>query len=267
VGALAAALAALGSAAPQALAKPVPNPEFAAFSDCPATVKGVALCVVANTTGGSFTLGNKTVPITKTLTLQGGLTNKSQLLVPAADGNTLSQVPLTVPGGLLGIPGLEGIGGEVTATTELAGPVTVNEANLSTGKGPAVILPIKVKLDNTVLGSACYVGSEAEPINLQLITGTTGPPSPNKPITGSPGTLTVNPTATIFKFSGNSLVDNSFSAPGAAGCGGVLSFLIDPVVDLQVGIPAASGHNTAILNGSLAEASAKAVKQAHVLKK
>lgn len=266
-GMLAATMLTTLGATPQALAKPVPNPEFAAFSDCPATVKGVSLCVVANTTGGSFTLGNKTVPVTQSLTLQGGLTNKSQQLVPAFDGNTLSHVPLEVPGGLLGIPGLEGIGGEVTATTELAGPVTVNEANLSTGKGPVVILPIKVKLDNPLLGSSCYVGSEASPITLQLITGTTSPPPPNSPITGSPGTRTVNPSATIFTFSGNSLVDNSFSAPAASGCGGALSFLIDPIVDLQVGLPAAAGHNTAILNGSLAEASAKAVKQAHVLKK
>ena len=41
----------------------------------------------------------------------------------------------------------------MTATTELAGPVEVFEANLE-GAGPAVVLPIKVHLENSELGEA-----------------------------------------------------------------------------------------------------------------
>jgi len=253
-------------AAPAAQARPAPNPEFEPFADCPVTVKHVSQCLVATTTSGEFQLANKTVPITKPIVLQGGTVEGTHVLVPAADGNTLSRTPLTVPGGLTGIEGLP-LGGEVIAVTELAGPVEVFAENL-TGRGPAVKLPVRVKLENPILGEACYVGSEAEPILLQLTTGTTKPPPPAKPISGNPGTASLNPALTIITISGTSLVDNTFSAPAVSGCGGaLLSPLLDTAVDLQVGLPAASGASTAVLNGSLEETSAREVKKAKVLPK
>ena len=248
-----------------AQAKAAPNPEYAAFSDCPVYVKHVAHCLVATTTSGEFKLGNKTVPINKPIVLQGGIIEGSHVLVPAADGNTLSHTPLTVPDGLTGIEALPL--GEVTAATELAGPVEVFEENLSDGRGPAVKLPVKVRLENSVLGEECYVGSEAEPIVLELTTGATKPPSGTEPITGSAGTATVNPSGTIITISGASLVDNTFTAPGVSGCGGALSPLLDTVVDLQVGLPSAAGASEGILTGSLAETGAKEVKQAKVVPK
>lgn len=266
-GALALALPIAAIAPASASAKAVPNPEFAAYSACPAKVKGVKLCVVATTTSGSFKLGNKTVPIDKPITLQGGLMENSDQLVEPTDGNTLSKTTLTVPGGLVGI---EGLGGEVTATTELAEPaseISVNQGALLQGKGTAVLLPIKVKLDNPLLGGECYIGSESQPIVLQLTTGTTSPPAPNHPISGAPGTASVSGGGQIVTLTGTTLVDNSFGAPQATGCGGGLSFLVNPLVNLQVGLPAASGQNTAILSGTVSEASAKAVKKAHVLPK
>ena len=66
----------------------------------------MAHCLVATTTSGEFKLGNKTVPINKPIVMQGGIIEGSHVLVPAADGNTLSHTPLTVPGGLTGIEGL-----------------------------------------------------------------------------------------------------------------------------------------------------------------
>jgi hypothetical protein len=260
--AAAATLGCLALATSSSAAKPPPNPEFVPFSDCPAYVKHVAHCIVAQTTSGEFVLGNKTVPINKTITVQGGLIEGSTVLVPANDGNTLSKTPLTVPGGLTGIEGLSL--GEVTATTELTGPVEIFANNLE-GAGPAVKLPIKVRLENPVLGESCYVGSEAAPIVLNLTTGTTNPPPPNKPISGNPGTVSLNPALTIITISGNSLVDNSFAAPGAEGCGGLLSPVLDLVVNLQASLPAASGKNTAILNGSLQETDVKDVKKAKVV--
>ena len=44
------------------------------------------------------------------------------------------------------------------------------------------------------------------------------------------------------------------------GCGGIFSFLIDPIVDSKLGLPSAAGHNTAILKGTLKVAAAEAVK-------
>lgn len=58
----------------------------------------------------------------------------------------------------------------------------------------------------------------------------------------------------------NRLVDNSFATPGANGCGGLFSFLIDPFVNSIVGIPSASGNNAAILEGTQYLGFAPAVK-------
>src|SRR5205823_4080520 len=43
-------------------------------------------------------------------------------------------------------------------------------------------------------------------------------------------------------------------------CGGILSVVVDPSVDLKAGLPAAAGRNTAIMNGSLMQAEARIVK-------
>ncbi|HEX3519004.1 MAG TPA: hypothetical protein VHT29_08225 [Solirubrobacteraceae bacterium] len=233
--------------------------EYSVFSDCPVNTPGVVGCVVSYTTGGEFHLGSKTVPINKTITLQGGTSSTSPDLVPAADGNTLSKTPLTLPGGLIGVELLPPLT-EVTATAELAGPVVLNVGNLFAGKGTAVALPIKAKLDNPSLGSTCYIGSEATPIAPQLTAGTTSPPGPNTPITGNEGTLEFAGDGNIVIVKGASLVDNAFAVPGASGCDGLLSLIVDPSVDLVAGVPAEAGHNTAILDSTFENVSSDLVK-------
>jgi hypothetical protein len=57
----------------------------------------------------------------------------------------------------------------------------------------------------------------------------------------------------------NSLVDNSFAAPAAEGCGEAFAFLIDPLIDAKIGLPSAAGHNSAILSGELKTATVEAV--------
>jgi hypothetical protein len=255
----AASLAALG-AAPAIAA---PSGGFAAFSNCPVNNPEVVDCTVATTTSGEFAVGKKTVPIKHTITLQGGLavneTTGVVTFVAATNGETLSKTPQTVPGGLVGI---EGLGGEVTATAELAGPassIVLNAENLLAGTGTALSLPIKLKLGNPFLGNHCYGGSNAHPIVLNLTTGTTSPPRPNKPISGKPGSTTAEEEGEILVVNDNSLVNNSFAAPGVEGCG-LVPFLVDPLVDLGFGVPASEGHNTAILNGTLKLTSAEAVR-------
>jgi len=246
--AVAAVTVALGAPAAAVAKSP-----FAQFANCPVNAPGVSTCVFSDITSGEFTLGAKNVKINKPVILQGGLANGE--LVPATNGETLSKTALTVPGGLVGI---EGLGGEVTATAELAGTVELSIGKLLAAQGTAVSLPLKVKLDNPLLGASCFLGSSRSPVELELTTGTTNPPHPNKPITGDPGHLTLK--GGIQVVSGGSLVDNSFSVPGAEGCGGLLFLLIDPAVDLAAGVPAAAGHNTAILSGTLETASASEVK-------
>ncbi len=280
---LLALLTALSVASP-ALA--TPKGEFAVFADCP--VATAEACIHANTESGEFTVGKKRVPIVKTITLQGGLmeTESGHLeFVAAQDGNTLTKVPQKVPGGLLNIVDCTQIKGAgwletvvreaceaifengftgVNATTELAGPassIQIDLGNLLSGEGTALLLPVKVHLENPLFGGKCYIGSNAAPIMLALTTGKTSPPLPNKSITGNPGTLSFNPEGTLLTVSKNSLVNNSFAAPATNGCGEAWEFLIGPLVNSQVGVPSTAGHNTAILNGTLQQAASEIVQE------
>jgi hypothetical protein len=281
--ALSAMFVSLGASSALAAA---PTGEFAVFAECPVTL--ATGCIAAKTESGEFIVGNKTVPITNPITLQGGFNENAAgelVLVAAKGGNTLTKAPQNVPGGLSGLVNCTAIKGNgllekaergscqaifenrvtgVTATTELAGPasaVHINLGNLLGAEGTALTLPVKVHLENPLLGSACYVGSNAAPILLTLTTGKTSPPPPNKPITGNPGTLTVNPEGTIITVSKNSLVNNSFAAPTTNGCGGLFEFLIGPIINSALGVPAAAGHNTAILNGTLHQAGSEVVAE------
>lgn len=277
-----AALAVLAlPAAPAAAAPYSPTGPFAPFNDCPLS-KAPQLCLRADTTSGLVTTGNKTVPIVNPVALQGGLSineKEEATFIGAEDGNTLTKVAQPVPGGLLGVTAptwwpkiLQDLFNEtinngftgVTATLELAGPassIKLNTGNLINSEGTALSMPVKIKLGNPFLGSSCYIGSNSSPITLNLTTGTTSPPPPNKPITGKLGNITTEAEGLVINFSPQKLVDNSFAVPGANGCGGFLfSWAVDPFVNSIVGVPAAAGKNTAILEGKLALAAAEAVK-------
>jgi len=281
-------IAAVAVVAPLAMASPAmaehhPTGNFAPFKYCPLGNPATELCTVANTTSGEFTVGKRTVPINKTITLQGGLHENEkteELEFIAAEGaETLSKTALYVPGGLFNILAPEFLSKEakekfektinegitgVTATTELAKPasyIKLNTTNLIFETGVALQLPIKVKLGNVFLGNECYVGSESSPIILNLTTGTTSPPEPNKPIKGKAGALEILESGNLVRLTGGSLVDNAWASPGAHGCGGKLfEGVVDEAVNKELGLPSAAGHNTAILNGNLEEAVAEAVK-------
>ncbi|HEX5990444.1 MAG TPA: hypothetical protein VFY75_09560 [Solirubrobacterales bacterium] len=269
---------------PAAVASAAPTGEYARFSKCPTSNPEVEFCLYAETLSGTTTIGNKAVPVKNPVVLQGGLdTNGGGFFAPmtvvgATDGNTLTKAAQPVPGGLLGVTApawwpkfLRDLFNEtinngftgVTATLELAGPpsaVKFSALAAFTGKGTAIGMPVKVKLGNPFLGSNCYIGSNSNPIQLNLTTGTTAPPPPNTPISGNPGIPGATEEGNLLSIKGNKLVDNSFAAPGVNGCGGLFSFLIDPFVDSIVGTPSAAGRNTAILEGNTYIGYAPAVK-------
>jgi len=257
-----------------------PTGAFSSFGECPLEVEGLAACVFSESTGGYFEVGNKTVPLVNPVILQGGLTGSgvSGEFQAAANGETLSKAPQPVPGGLLGIeaPGWwpwwlqswfnnqinEGLTG-VNATVELAGSasdVSINTVNLIIENGTAISLPIKIKLSNAILGSHCYIGSDSNPVVIDFTSGTTEPPPPNEPISGSAGELSITEGGALVTLSGGALVNNSFAAPGADGCGGIFSFFIDPLVNSILGAPSAAGTNAAVLEGVLQTAEPEAVK-------
>jgi len=261
-----------------------PTGDFVNFGNCPTKVTGVNFCVFATTSSGEFKIKKTTVPITKTITLQGGIIENeetgAETWVNAANGaQTISLTPQTVPGGLLKIVAPEffgeplskifnefinkGITG-VTATTELVGNITINRQALLEGGPDALNLPVRVHLENEFLGPKCYVGSSSKPVNVELTTGTTSPPLPNTPITGSIGEGEFKDEFTLLILKKNKLVNNTFSAPKSEGCGsqilfGLFTGIIDAAVDSQLELPSASGNNTAILSGTLENAVAAAV--------
>lgn len=258
-----------------------PTGGFSVFAECPLSNAELENCIYSKSSGGFFTIGKKTVPLVNPVILQGGIlvnpkTGATEFFA-AENGETLSKTPQPVPGGLLGIEAPswwpswlknwfnetinQGLTG-VTATVELAAPasaIKLSTLNLILEKGTALSLPVKIKLSNAFLGSSCYVGSNSSPVTIDFTTGATSPPPPNESIHGSRGTISTEEEEEILVLSGGKLVNNSFAAPGANGCGGLFSFLIDPFVNEIVGLPSAAGHNTAILEGKLETASAEGV--------
>jgi hypothetical protein len=202
------------------------------FNDCPTAS---AFCILQISQPGSFiNIKGFNVPLNRPMTIQGGLSS-SFAFIPPADGG-FTALPVIVPGGLLGL-NLGGLN-QVLATAKLAGTINVD----LTGADTLVTIPIKLKLDNPLLGSNCFIGSNSNPTTLHLTTGTTAPPPPNSPITGSTGTPVANPDPNIGETDGIVFVDNAFAAPAATGCG--LFGILSPLVNLRLKLPSAAGNNT-----------------------
>jgi hypothetical protein len=253
-----------------------PTGDFAVFSQCPRFTAGVELCLDAHITSGQVQIGSTTVPINKAITLQGGIIEaySTETFVGALDGETLTRTPLTVPGGLSGIvparslpTSLQRIFAQtiasgdtsVTATTELVGPPILDLNDLENREGVGLLLPARVKLTNQFLGNECYIGSNASPLTLSMTTGTTTPPAPNRPISGRSGAITAKDEFNFIQINRDTLVDNSFSVPRANGCGGSLSYLLDPLIDTKIGLPSPAGTSTAIMNDTILEATSLGV--------
>lgn len=250
-----------------------PKGEYAAFAECPTSNAELSACIVARAEGGSITFGDETVPVVNTQTLQGGFIEEESgalKFVGAANGNTLTKTAQKVPGGLSGLVNCTEISNKeerehceaifenkltgVNATVELAGPASsigLNEFNLETESGTALSLPVKVKLDNPLFGSECYIGSNASPIVVPLTTGTSGS------LKGKLGEISTRAEGGILVIKNDSLVNNTIAVPGATGCGGGFSVIIDKIVDARLEIPAAAPKNKVTLNGTLEQTGAE----------
>jgi hypothetical protein len=275
------ALASLGFAGP-ASAKLVK--EFTKFNNCPWKNVEVKRCIYSVTNSGEVVMGSKKVPIVNPVTLQGGFgkpdaETKVSAFFGATVGDTLSKTAQPLPGGLAGIVNCKeisnfllriscevvfenGVTG-VNTVLELAKPasaIKISEFAMSRKEGTALQLPVKVHLENPFLGSNCYVGSEGNPIIWNLTSGVTAPPGPNTPIEGSFGQASFLEGGFILHIVENKLVDNAWAAPAASGCGGIFSFLIDPIVSSMSGLPAAAGKNTTIMSNTVDIATTGALK-------
>ncbi len=257
---------------------------FARFNECPSTTEGVSHCLYSVTSGGKVVLGNKSTPIVNPVTLQGGYSEENEetgfeRFYGATNDETLSKTPQPVPGGLVGLVPPEsapllvkialalvldnGFTG-VNATLELAQPasdIELSSFSLLAKFGVALKLPVKVHLENPLLGSSCYVGSESSPLIWNLTTGKTKPPAPYESISGKAGFASILENGELTEITENTLADNTWEAPAATGCGGALSALVDPIINssLVAGLPAEAGKNEAILENTLSTATSGSV--------
>jgi hypothetical protein len=244
-----ATMALLALTAGMALAA-TPAPGFSQFAGCPTKAEKAEIeaCYTLTVKSGNFKVGSKNVPIENPITISGGWGPAEKTYYNSKGGMTKAKQK--VPGGIIGLTGLtwlaEVLGSSALtlyATTELAGTP-------SAPLNPPFQVPVKIHLENStgVLGPNCYIGSTASPIMLNLITETTHPPAPNKPITGRQPELELSPkNESIILLKNGEYVDNSFSAPSASGCTltlfGFIPISLNGLVNAQSGLPAAAGTN------------------------
>jgi len=225
----------------------VAHAAFPNFSGCTATDLEVSSCLDIQQRSGNLNIKGFNMPLHETMEIRGMLqANGTEIptFVPPTGTNGFFTRPVSVPGGIFGIEWLPG--NEVLAITELAGPASSIRLNILTHE---VTMPIKVRLVNLLLGMDCHIGTNSRPVVLNLITGTTSPPAPNRPISGSFGEPEGTTTRVIFRGAKN--VENSFSVPGATECGLGLG-LINSLVNLRLGLPSAGGNNFAEVTNDVA---------------
>lgn len=223
-------------------------PGYEEFEGCPSrTVNAnIVACFTSLVHDGHLKLGSKNTPIEDPIRLAGALINTGTdgggFAVGTFDGGRQE-----VPGGIIGITGLNWLvnlfpGGllQLHAESELV-------AVAGTPFTDPFTLKIKVKLENPLLSNTCYIGSNSNPIVLNLTTNTTNPPPPNTPISGSLGEPEIDPglPGPVIR-SENVLVDNAFAVPAASGCGFFGLGIIDALVNSVSGLPSAAGNNEAV---------------------
>jgi len=234
------------------------------FANCPFNNPRVTLCLFSTTSSTTFDIGSTTVSSTTPSTISLGLIQKGanfKAVLPDNGTQALTSAPIPLPGGLTGIPGAPDSGPlAVTVTPQLVGTPVVSLVNLVSESGAGLVLPLDIQISNSLnlLGADCTIGDASSPVTLNLTTGTTDPPSPNTPITGTLGTVSSSDDG-ITTIKGLSLVDNAFAVPGTDNCGpdGVL----DQILDTDKGLPSAAGSNTAILSGDSYTVAASVVRQ------
>lgn len=247
------------------------NGGWAAFTRCPIDdpvmlgadgVISLNYCVAAQSMSGSIKLGS-TQAESGPSNIQFGLVGRSPFNVVSPASGAIAADPVDVPGGLLGLmcPSsnmlVRSICGRltnsalnrVTAAVEDAGPPSDFDFNAGFQLGvPLMTLPIKVHLQNPLLGPSCYIGSDADPIILRPANTDLSQFSLNFSSLDTNGTFdSQNGTILLLEVSGASQGDDTFAVPGATGCG--VAGLLNTAINAKTGLPSPSGNNSIVLRG------------------
>jgi hypothetical protein len=248
--------------------------DWAPFTRCPVNdptmlATNNPACLASDSPAGSIKLGNTTAT-TGDSNLQLGLPSVHGVAfdptIATPRGGALDAASVNVPGGLLGLmcpsnvplvtllcnQATNNLLNKLTAVLKPAGnPSNFNLfAGLSPGK-PIVTLPVKIQLQNPLLGSNCYLGSNSRPILLRPQTLVPGAVSAQS--FDANGTPDSNGVLDVIRISGATQGDSSFAVPGASGCGGsILAPLLDAAIDAKDGLPSPSGSNSLTLRNATA---------------
>ncbi|NEB74920.1 hypothetical protein G3I40_06685 [Streptomyces sp. SID14478] len=265
------ALVTLASVAPSSAATEL-NGSWAPFTRCPVDDPAmlaadgradIAICIASSSVSGSIKLGNTQVPTGRTDLQAGVLTHADgTTTVVSPAGGALVADPAQLPGGLLGlmcpgdnIPVISDLCAKITSADLNRVDATIESVNTPSefqllagvvqGK-PIIALPVRIKLDNPLLGSKCYIGSAADPIVLRP-QNTTAPAVKTQRFDPD-GTANTAGVMGQISALGATQGDATYTAPGANGCG--LFGALDWAVNLKTGLPAGSGTNNVVLNNT-----------------
>jgi len=230
---------------------------------------GVALCVASSSPGGSIKLGKMEATATGATNLQFAIVTSTEgdlsfTAVSPAGGAIISE-PTKVKGGLLNISCGDGPDplsiraicrtlledsplNKVTATVESAGPITDFDLVAGLQEGlPILTMPVKIKLNNPLLGGNCYIGSNENPIVLRPAnTDMSNAQAQFGQFNHETGEDDPDGEMAVIGVAGAVQGDSSFEVPKAKGCG--LLNIFDGAINQRVGLPAAAGVSELVLN-------------------
>ncbi len=221
-------------------------PKFARFLGCPSPTEdpSVKRCLRAVVRKGNISIGDKIFSVTTPMVLTGGIDIGFKNFAFNLKGG-IAPIRQRIPGGLIDLTGFDWLGDyldpndlKLYEVTELAGTPIIGFAGST--------LPLKIHLISAALSNNCRLGSQSAPIVLNLTTGTTEPPPPNKPISGIEPTFMLDELSEVLTLQDGQYVDNSFAAPGASGCMLKLPGISPVNINGLVGLPSPGGHNEAV---------------------
>jgi len=260
---------------------PTLSGDWAPFNRCPVGdptmleadgVQNIALCVAVSSPSGALKIGALTLPTGEGDT-QFGLVGENreegetQYRLVSPPGGAASVAPIQIPDGLpalvcpsasrelwwicrgrRGDPrGWEDGLTDITATVQPAGELSnFNLGGALSKEVPIVSMPVKIHLENELLGSECYIGSDSEPIVLQLesLASFTSAAFEGFETDGNP--TTEGGTMIRIGLLGATDGDKSFAVPGVSGCG--FGGALDGVIDHNAGLPSPAGENALVMN-------------------
>jgi hypothetical protein len=255
---------------------PTLNGDWAALNRCPVDnptmlaadgATNVAFCLGVASPNGALTIGGLTLP-TKASDLQLGLvlneTDGVATLVSPPGGAAINE-SIEVPNGLQALicpsrgrlawqvcrPPRKRWGNEHSSeltnlTVSVVPAGEPSDFNLVAGLGlnqPLLSLPVKIHLQNRLLGNRCYIGSDAEPIVLQPENLTE--PAVSLDTFDANGAPDPSGTMTLIQILDNQGT-NTFAVPTATGCG--FMGIFDEAIDGHMSLPSASGKNSLLFN-------------------